>query len=339
MLISFVFALPLFIENEENVAYEKIMALICYAFALQGLIHLTAYLYTPLGDYIYNHLKSADFRAYMENPAYGINKFRGYAFTGSIFFELPAAYGVACIAFFRLQLIEGQKYLSGLKAYVVLFLLIAGISLSGRTGFVGVFIGLIIYSWFSFNKFYKWAQNTWKIIVAVFFALGFFYLLMTPSQQKKLTDEIFPFAFEAYYNWRDKGTLSTSSSDALIHGHYFSLRDETLLLGHGTQAGPSNSYKFTDAGYMNALVFGGFLYVLCLFIYQYLYFAYPLALTYRSKSQDDRHDFLFFIALFIYMLILEYKADSLGTQHITEVLYLALGSTFMIRHYFRLEHE
>ena len=336
MLSSFIFSLPLFIENEEDEAYEKIFVLICYAFAAQGLIHLAGYLYTPFGDFIYT-LKPAGFKDFMENPEYGIDKFRGYALTGSIFFELPAAYGVACIMFFRLQLIEGQKYLTGIKAYIVLFFLIAGISLSGRTGFIGAFLGLFLYSLYSFNKFTSWLKNTWKIVAAVIFVLVFFYFLISPGQRNRLTDEVFPFAFEAYYNLRDRGSLSTGSSDQL-KGHYFSIRDETLLLGHGNAAGFGNSYQHSDAGYMNALVFGGVSWLICLSIYQYLYSAIPLGITRRRDTPDNKHDFMCFLLLFIYMFILQYKADALGMQHITEVLQLAAGSTYMIKHYYQLEN-
>jgi len=334
MLSSFIFSLPLFIEDEEGEAYEKMSVLICYAFALQGLIHLTAYLYTPLGEYLYS-MKGEGFNSYMvEN---GIDKFRGYALTGSIFFELPAAYGAVCIIFFRLQLMEGQKYLSGLKAYIVLFLLISGISLSGRTGFVGAFLGLFLFFIFSFSKFYTWMKNAWKIILAIALTLVFFYYLLPQRQQNRLSDEVFPFAFEAYYNFRDYGTLSTGSSDQLEQ-HYFPIRDETFLAGHGTVAGQGGFYPGSDAGYINVIVFGGIPYILCLSIYQFLYFAGPLGLTRRRDTLEKRQDFLFFLLLFIHMYILEYKADALGTQHITEVLLLAAGSTFMIRHYYQLEH-
>jgi hypothetical protein len=274
----------------------------------------------------------------MENPEYGLSKFRGYALTGSIFFELPAAYGVACIMFFRLQLIEGQKYLSGLRAYTVLFFLIAGISLSGRTGFIGLSGGLLLYAVYSFDKFTKWIKNTWKIITGVAFALVFFYLLIGQKQRTSLTDEIFPFAFEAYYNWRDKGTFSTGSSDVLIHGHYYALENKALLTGLGAPSGVNNSYKPTDAGYMNAMIFGGVLYLLCLVIYQYLYFAVPLGINYRRRTKEEKFDFLCFLLLFAYMFILEYKADAMGTQHITEVLYMAVGSSFLIKYYYQLEN-
>ena len=335
MLSSFILALPIFIEDGENEAYEKMSVIICYAFALQGLIHLTGYLYKPFGEFLYD-LKGPEFKDYIESNY--IDKFRGYALTGSIFFELPAAYGVACIMFFRLQLMEGQKYLTGLKAYVVLFLLVAGISLSGRTGFMGAFMGLFFFLFYSFHKFSSWVKNTWKMVTAVILALVFFYFLISPEQRSSLSDEVFPFAFEAYYNWRDKGTLSTGSSDELIHGHYYSIKDETLFVGHGAPGGVGNSYQSTDAGYMNAVIFGGITYILCLSIYQFLYCAAPMSITLRRKTIENKQDFMCFLLLFVHMFILEYKADTLGTQHITEVLLLAVGSTYMIRYYDQKEY-
>jgi len=336
MLSSFIFSLPLFIEDEEGEAYEKIIVIICYAFALQGLIHLCGYLYQPFGDLIYS-IKPAGFKEYIEDPELGIDKFRGYALTGSIFFELPAAYGAAVIMFFRLQLNEGQKYLSGYKSYIVLFLLIAGISLSGRTGFIGVFLGIFLYSFYSLGKFYQWIKSTWRIIVATIFVLVFFYFLISPGQRQKLSDEVFPFAFEAYYNWRDYGTFSTGSSDQL-KAHYYTIKDEDLFIGTGAPTGGISSYRGSDAGYMNALVFGGIVYLFCLSVYQFLYCAAPLSLTRRRSTPEDKHDFMLFLLLFVHMFILQYKAEALGTQHITEVLLLAAGASYMIKYYYHLEN-
>jgi hypothetical protein len=337
MLASFIFALPLLVENEESEAFEKITVIICYTFALQGFIHLAGFLFTPIGDFLYD-IKPETFKAFIENPEYNIDRFRGYALTGSIFFELPAAYGVACILFFRLQLIEDQTYLTGVKAYIVFFLLVAGITLSGRTGFTGLAIGMFLYSIYSFNKFYAWGKNLWKIGIAVALSFGFFYLVITPNQRNAILNEVFPYAFEAYYNLRDRGTFSTESTDALMEGHYFQLRNETLVSGHGNISTHVIFYKHTDAGYMNALIFGGFFYLLALIIYQYLYFAAPLYNVRRRETIEERQDFLCFLLLFAYMFVLEYKADAMGTQHITEVLYIAAGSSFMIRHYYRQVH-
>jgi hypothetical protein len=337
MLASFVFALPLFIGEKENEALETMSAVVCYTFALQGLIHLAGFLHMPLGEWILS-LKPEGFINFIENPEYNIDRFRGYALAGSIFFELPAAYGVACIVFFRLQLIKNQKYIFGITAYIVLFFLIAGISLSGRTGFVGLFVGLFLYCFYSLRKLYSFSKSIWKVLLGIMLALVFFYLLLPNEQRNALENEVFPFAFEAYYNFKEQGVITTSSTDALIQGHYFALENETLLAGHGISSEGVSLYRYTDAGYMNALIFGGILYLLALLIYQYLYFASPLYIVRRLDTDEHRRDFMYFLLLFVYMLILEYKASALGTQHITEVLFFAAGSTYMIRHYYRLEH-
>jgi hypothetical protein len=338
MLVSFIFALPLFIKGKENKAIETISVILCYAFALQGLIHLAGFLHMPLGEWILS-LKPEGFINFIENPEYNIDRFRGYALTGSVFFELPAAYGVVCIVFFRLQLIENQKYLSGIMAYIVFFLLIAGISLSGRTGFVGFFIGLFMYCFYSLRKLYSFSKSIWKVLLGIMLALVFFYLLLPDKQRNALENDLFPFAFEVYYNFRDKGVFSTGSSDALLEWHYYPLENETLMIGHGNESGKISPYRSTDAGYMNVLIYGGILYLLSLLIYQYLYFAAPLYSVRRLDTNEERHDFMYFFLLFAYMLTLEYKANALGTQHITEVLFFAIGSTHMIKHYFSLEHE
>jgi hypothetical protein len=154
-----------------------------------------------------------------------------------------------------------------------------------------------------------------------------------------MMDDVFPFAFEFYYNYEEEGVVSTESSDALV-GHYFAIPYETVLYGDGRYLAETGGYyKGTDAGYMRIVLYGGIFFFLSLVIYQSLYFMKPLSIAIRRTNPEDYADFICLLFLFIHLFILEYKSDTIGTQNIMEVLLLFLGSSYMIRYYYREDHE
>jgi hypothetical protein len=336
MLCCLIFALPILIENKAK-AFEDTITVICGAFALQGLIHITGLLITSVGEFIFS-LHRMETQLAAENTAANVARFRFYSLTGSPFFELPAAYGVSCIMFFRMQLMSGQNYLKGWKAFVLMFLILSGISLSGRTGFTGFSLGLLLYVFFSWNNFSRIWRNMIKIAGGFLILLIGFHVILTPYQQDQILNKVFPFAFEAYYNWRDTGKFNTSSTDELMEVHYYPIDTETMMWGKGTMSGEGTGYRYTDAGYMNNIIYGGILYLLLLAIYQFLYFRQPMKLCKLQNSQDGNIDFYCFFLLFVYMFILEYKGPTLGSQHITEVLLLYIGFSYIIKQY-ALEDE
>jgi hypothetical protein len=333
MLFALIYTLPILIEDEAN-AFEEASCLICYAFALQGLIHITGYLVPEVGDFMFE-LQPTHIQDKITTS--GVDRFRLYALCGSIFFELPAAYGIASILFFRLLLKDTRKHITGLKSYVVCFLLFAGITLSGRTGFVGFFIGLFFYLFCQLGRISIIVKKGWKVALAVIFVIGIFYFVFPSKARISVIDEVFPFAFEAYYNYVDEGRVGTTSSDVL-ELHYYPLDMRTWLIGEGVFADESR-YGFSDAGYMNDLIFGGIPFFICLLIYQSLYFSRPLFIARKDETPDSRIDYFCFLILFADIFILNYKSTSLGSLHIVEVLYLFAGISYIIRHNYKEDYE
>jgi hypothetical protein len=335
MLFALVYAFPILIEDKAN-AFEEASCLVCYAFALQGFIHILGFLIPGVGDFLYE-MQPIELQKRVADPDQNLDRFRMYALTGSIFFELPAAYGVACILFFRLQLRNDQRYITGLKSYIICFLFIAGITLSGRTGFVGFFFGLSFYLFFRFKQISILLKNSWRIALAVILLVGVFYSFLPSKVRDSLTEEVFPFAFEAYYNYIGEGTVNTASSDVL-ELHYYPLDTHTWLVGEGVMADESK-YGFSDAGYMNDLIFGGIPFFICLLIYQCFYFNRPFFIAGNDKTLEGRKDYLCLWVLFVYIFVLNYKSTSLGSLHIVEVLYLLVGFSYIIRQNYREDYE
>ncbi|GHU72848.1 hypothetical protein FACS189413_16510 [Bacteroidia bacterium] len=332
MLIALVYALPLLIENKRH-AFEETIVLLCYTFALQGFIHLCGYIFEPVGELIMT-IHGPEFQAFINDPERNIDIFRGYALCGSIFFELPATYGLVCILFFRLQLEENQTYLTGYKSFVVILLIMTGIMLSGRTGFIGFFCGLAYYLFYLFEKKKALMNTIWKLGVVFTLLLLLFYLIFPAKIQQSLIEDVFPFAFEFYYNYEETGSLSTSSTDDLQKNHWFYIEDDILLKGEGLpSAYDSSRHGGSDAGYVNSIVFGGILWLICLIIYQALYFISPLTVAGGVRSKSTKQDAFCFLVLFLYLFILHYKAPTIGTIHSVETVLFFMGASYLIKYY------
>jgi len=326
MMLCLVIVLPILIEKEET-CFNEALVVICGAFALQGFIHTLGFLIPSVGDFILN---------YQGRMVTGqeLNYFRAYSLTGAPFFDLPSAYGVACIAFFRLQLIPDQNYLRGWKAFVVMFFILAGIVLSGRTGFIGFFMGLFFYIIYNWIQFIKIVKNVLKISVGFMCLLAVFYTLLTPQQQKKITDNVFPFAFEAYYSWRDTGKFTTGSTSAMEEVHYYPLSAKTIIWGEGGRSRDfAPTFTPTDAGYMEHILIGGVFYFLALILYQFVYAWEPMKMAKRERSENGNINYFFFFLLFAHMFILEIKGSAIGTIHIIEVLLLYIGISYLAERY------
>ena len=331
MLVCLVFVLPILIDKEET-AYTDAIMVICGAFALQGLIHTLGFLFTPIGDFLFS-MQSEAKRAAAMDVKLNIDRFRFYSLTGSPFFELPAAYGVACIIFFRLQLMSDQNYLRDWKAFTVMFLILLGIGLSGRTGFVGFGLGLLFYLVFSWREISQIGRNLAKIAGGFLCLLAVFYIVLTPVQRDSISNKLLPFAFEAYYTWRDTGEFRTNSTDALEEIHYYPLSSKTILWGDGGTSDDFTKYVHTDAGYMNHIIFGGIFYLLILIWYQWLYFRQPTRMAKLENSREGDIDYFCFLFLFAHMFILQYKGNSIGVIHIVEVLLLYIGVAYLTKQY------
>jgi hypothetical protein len=338
MLCSLIYILPILIEEKESCAFEEAIVLICCIFALQGFIHFSGYLIPSFGEFILS-LKPEAFRIALEDPTKNINHFRGYSLSGSVYFELPSAYGVAFILFVRLQLMEGQKYLTGYRSYIVFLLFIAGIMLSGRVGFVGIGVGAIFYFLFTKNPVAFLVRIVRNLIIFSPFLLIIWFLILSPSQRADFENNVFPYAFEFFYRFAETREIGTWSSDVTFKAFYFPLRDDTLLWGHGTDNiyGLLDTYTFTDAGYMRSLMFGGIPFLACLLIYQFLYFSKPIKVASLYQNRESRLDLYCFVFLYIYILILHIKDYALGSQHLTEVLFLYVGISYLIRYYAKLK--
>ena len=338
MLCALMYALPLLIPKEdENKAFERASLIICYAFTLQGAIQLSGFFIPAWGDFLIS-MKPQEMQDVLLEG--GItHPFRGYSLSGSPFFELPAGFGIAFILLFRLVATEGQQYLSRKMVYTMIFFFFIGSLFSGRTAFIGIIMAFIMGLFFMKKEFSSLLKTFYQsIILLLLFFVSYFFL--PQFIQDRMQNEVFPFAFEGFYNYSELGEFRTLSTDVMIEKHYYMLSEKTFILGDGQYINDSgaNYYGETDAGYMRSILYGGVFFSLLLIVYQLLYFFQPFVISYVDiNNKESWRDFICLLFLFLHLFILEYKGETIGRQNITMAILLFVCTAYITRYYHQLK--
>jgi len=336
LLSCVIYAMPILIDDTKEDIFERSSALIVWTFALQGFIILLCFLIPSFGDYMIS-IKPESYQEALLGP-HDIY-FRGYALSGSPFFELPAAFGVAFILFIRIIIINGQRYFRGVVLYVILFLLLLGIFCTGRTAFIGVGLGLLLVL-ITMGSPVKLFSKALKIGAIFIIVLLFIIPIFLPRIQSMFYEDVIPFAFEALYNYQETGDFTTTSTDMMAENHYFALSDELLMHGDGRFEEEGGGYHMgTDAGYMRSIIYGGVFFTLALIIYQLLYFIKPISLARRDDTKEDKTNLWLFLLLLIHLFILEVKGMTIGTQQIMQVLLMFIFTSYIASCSYKRDEE
>lgn len=227
--------------------------------------------------------------------------FRGTGLAGSLTYDLSVFLSVGFIfgIYLYISNISGVFY-----SAVTLILIFVSVLVTGRTGLIGVFFGLL----FLFHGAYRFPIRILKLLLIslfVFVAVIIFILSIDHSLHVLIYEKILPYAFEFAYSTNSTG-LSTESSDEL-QKMYFSISQVTFWIGDGFWFNPSNGtyYQNTDAGYMRHILFYGIFPSVLL----YCFYAYLFIHVIRFNQQLSRK--LMYLLLFLLFFIVHYKGDFL----------------------------
>jgi hypothetical protein len=332
MVSAMIYAFPLLVEEHRSDILEYSITLICYAYAIQGVIQMIGFLIPAIGDFL---ISISAFRSEAIDGRYSSTSFRLYALTGTPFFGLACGFGIAFILFFKCIFTENQTFIRGYKAYIIFGLLFVGSIFAGRTAWVGFAIALVMSLVFMFIKMPRhFFYQTMKTIIVIPIALFLIYIFLTPAMKNRLETTIFPFAFEFFYSYEEIKEFKTNSTDVLIETHYYPLPYETVMYGKGKFSNMDKSfYGHTDAGYMRSILFGGIFFTLSLIIYQSLYFLKPLALARKGENAEDKIDYIFFLALFVSLFFFEYKGIVIGVNKTYDATFYLMGMAYITKYF------
>ncbi|MCD6703719.1 MULTISPECIES: hypothetical protein [Vibrio] len=238
-------------------------------FALNAIICLIAGSIPSLLNIVY-FFKSGDIEV-------GFIPYRNAFLSGSGYFGISSVYAVI-IAFCTFKILSSRLNFQ----FFIKFLLIvlAGV-LSGRTAFVGLFIGLL----------YLMVKKTSYAVLATIMLLPLVYFLLEFDLFSTYSNWIFEFVD---INNGGVSLSSTSSTDALQTMYFYPSEYSTWFWGDGRYVDGQAYYMKTDAGYMRNLFFGGIIFSLSI-----IFFSFFVA--YKSRNA------FFLLFLFPLCLALHYK--------------------------------
>ncbi len=178
----------------------------------------------------------------------------------------------ACLIMIAFLINKNKECLSfsQIRFYIVSYVIIGLVgNMIARTTSVGIVIGLL-YLFFIFKpwKFLvsKSSFGIWRhVLMALVIITPIVFTLYTTNEQFQ---KLFRFAFEAFFNYIEKGEFNTSSTDRLQTMYIFPESLETWVVGDGYFSKPTNDpnyigslkgayYVGTDVGYLRFIFYFG----------------------------------------------------------------------------------
>lgn len=235
---------------------------------------------------------------------------RGLAISGTGFFGIASAYGLAVILYVTDYNTLFKKSLLKIIGY---FFLCSGVFFAGRTGYIGIF----------FSVFYLCLKKHKEVIpyksFIRFFVLLFFLLLcivlILRTRNIEGFEILYNYTFEPLINLFNGNGFSATSLDSLSN-MYIDIPLKTFFIGDGLYEVNGGYYMSTDVGYFRPVLFSGLIGLLSLFLFQIKLFV----------NKRDKLSFL----IFIYFCVLQLKGEIIGFSIIIQsmvLLYAFCGKT------------
>lgn len=292
---------------------EEIEKYIVYSFVAQSVIQLLVTSNLKLRSIIvyFNHANDI-----LE----GYNGVRGVALATGVGWNLALAYGLVFIVYvkrFLLEKVTSQYLLMGILLFV-------GIFFAGRTGFVGVLIGMLL---FLFSTRYTFMQKFKLFLIVIVFIAIFclVFMFLFPGTTEWLVEKVFPFAFEFLYKYADNGEFETQSTNVLMRMWDTPIQLSEIFFGtgHFTNEIDGSYYKRVDVGILRNLFYWGVLGYILMIVYQIYQIVKLWHKPFQYQTRRDILLYLFFI--FLFLSAMEFKAMTIGFNKMIFSIMFLLG--------------
>lgn len=297
----------------KNYTFEKFLHLFIVISLIQSFIIIGMFIFEPFRDLIFSISKEGA----MELMArYG--GFRGFGLASSLTYDLAVFLSISMIFIAYLTSQSSVNRTFYLLSWVIIFI---AVLMTGRTGWIGVFLSLVILFMNFTNKnslksFVYLLGSIILIVIILIYILDNYF----PEIYNTLILSVVPYAFEMFINFYDIGSFTTSSSDHLPN-MYYGLSEHTYLFGDGywvTTTG-NGYYGRTDAGYMRHALFYGLFGSMLL----YIFYGYGFYEMYQSMKKTFNNLLLIGMLCGFYFLA-HYKGDFLTGSPINIKLFSML---------------
>ena len=240
---------------------------------------------------------------------------RGKALSAATTYHLSLVYGIGFIIYVK-EFLSQKISLT----YVFIGLLIfVGIFFAGRTGFVGVAIGLFAFIVSNKVKTSRKIKFAFQLLI-VLFATIFMLSFILPDFYAFLEEQVFPYAFEFLYSKSKSGQIETASTNHLMEMWNRDFNYVEFLIGSGRYSYENGAYYMhVDPGILRHTLFMGIGGYLCLLFYQLI------LLPFLKMDKDTR---FYYVLIFIYLLVMDFKGCTIGTNKFAFATSLLLSFSY-----------
>ncbi|HDY7589854.1 hypothetical protein [Vibrio vulnificus] len=288
---------------------------------IQSLIIVFSFFIEPMREFFFSINK---FESTLRDLYKRYGGFRGLGFSGAVTFDLATFLSVSFIivqiySSYRIEF--GKRFL----IYVTLPFAFLAICITGRTGFVGILLSLVLFLFLSLKQG-KYIR-VWYLIFGVFFvstiSINIFNVFKSDYPQ---LEKAYDYAFEIVENKVSGEGVQTDSTNRLLEMLDVDISDATYLSGDGywlNSANPEQYYMNVDAGYKRHLLYYGFpmtFLVFSVFYATFLYFSYK-----AYKIKNDTNLFMILISIIVLFAMVQIKGDFIfGSAMNMKLLFLVL---------------
>ena len=189
-----------------------------------------------------------------------------------------------------------QQKVSHLKSVVMMlsFVFVAAVGMMmARTTLVGVLFAIVIVLLMrKGKKFFIFGLVSSSIIMYI---LSTLYLDLIGDSM----DVLFGFGFEAFVNYQETGSFSTSSTDDMLNLYKFPTTWETWLLGDARYEAGKGYYMNTDIGYCRLIFYFGIIGFIA-----YMYFEYYIL---KKIFPTRKYGYIIWSILLCFVLVINGK--------------------------------
>ncbi|WP_019027517.1 hypothetical protein [Colwellia piezophila] len=316
----FLVLIPLVYLNNSNISLKTFLEFILYAFAIQSLIQLIAFI-SPSFLNIVQFFQPDNITEKSEN--YG--GIRGLALAGNVFFALASIYGLAMMVFvYYISTFKGTLW----KSNVLFFLLLClGGMFTGRTFFIGLGFALMLYFLLNYNKPSSYYIALKSLMIIILSATCFAFLFIPIELLDKIINELLPFVFEFIYSYLETGSFSTRSTDHLTSMLSVPLTINDFAHGQARYINIDGSYfMHTDSGYFRQILFWGLPGLLLVIIFHLGLFFIPFLQNRKPIYPNYK---VFISTLFIYTVILQIKGEVFAHMHFMSIIIFTISLIYI----------
>ena len=279
---------------------SQILDMIINVIVFQSIIIILMYVFDPFKDFLLGIQKTSQAYKSISEETPDIRKFRGLGLSYHLFYDFGFLQSFGLVLIMYKYLVTKKLSTLSIIKYLTIFITIFVIA---RTGLIGIIVSLIlfIYTTLSNNKLLTMVFLRNALIIVSFFLL--LPIFLPKSIMDDFNDNIYPWFFEWYENYKTTGKFYTSSSSILAKKMYYKLDDALFWYGNGIYKRGSASFAgLTDAGYMRLVIYFGIIGSVVL----YVYYVIMMIMSYIYGELKYRWIVIIFI---LCLFIVHYKGD------------------------------